>query len=307
MHSLDACEVNDFEIEDQGELDRVNQCRLILLEAGADPDIVPTSFSNDMRSFIEYTMWNGTSVSKMFSPVERLSLIETKESLQLLFDHGGPLFVTSDMVGSGSLLKKHLFEGHFTLKTVALLLRRSGTQEIPVQNLVGCLYLAIRETHLAEPDELKGILNALLQAGADPYERAEYETVSEVTCDPHVMLCDSRMARRHNHDLVLRDIWSQALTACGYDAEEVISNSLRLRELSDASDGDISDVEDDISADESYRFMNELDDASDPDDEASKTSNRHEEDQYSPQTHTVWETSHYERSVLEGGAEVWQS
>ncbi|MDI1487667.1 MAG: hypothetical protein OHK93_006938 [Ramalina farinacea] len=41
---------------------------------------------------------------------------------------------------------------------------------------------------------------------------------------------------RPNHHLRLRQIWAEALAACGYDAEEYISQSARFEELSDTDE-----------------------------------------------------------------------
>ena len=300
---MTASELNDCECETD-EVDRINQCRLVLLAAGADPTLDPAPINGnagECGTFIEHALHVGTLVCIILQRREIL-LTATKESLQLLFDHGGPLFVTSNIVRSGQLLNVHMSGLRFTLDTVALLLHRSGTHEIPLQDLSICLDYAIHGSCRADLFELKDILIILIHAGADLYERnASNDTVSEVACNPNTEFFWNHM-REDNCDLWLRYIWSEALIACGYDAEEVISKSVRLRELSDVSDSDI-----DIFAHNSDCSMDELDDASDPDEEASETRNRYGDNQYSPKTHTVWGTSQYEQSVLEGDAEVWQS
>ena len=48
---------------------------------------------------------------------------------------------------------------------------------------------------------------------------------------------------------MLKDIWREALGACGYDVEEVINKSLQVADVSD-SDGDMDEDEDDYDVSE---------------------------------------------------------
>ena len=161
-------------------------------------------------------------------------LIEMKESLQMLLDYS-LLFVQAESTMEADLwLKRLLAECWWTVGMIALLLRRQGTGGLPIQDLNECLHKAIHGSYQADQDGIREALILLIRAGADVYAtdspgcsvsyiacRAETEWKTNSTLDGIV--------NRNNNDLQLRKIWTEALNACGYDAEEVISTTMDLK------------------------------------------------------------------------------
>ena len=91
--------------------------------------------------------------------------------MQLVLDHASTFIGTNDVIKPEGLLKHHLRGQSWTVESVALLLRRSGTQELAVQNLTNCLHSAIYGSFYADESGLKPVLILLIEAGANVYER----------------------------------------------------------------------------------------------------------------------------------------
>lgn len=101
------------------------------------------------------------------------------------------------------------------------------------QDLTGCLHFVIRDSTHECPEELTNALALLIKRGADVYAQDEDGlSVSYYACH-----------------LRLRAPWTEALNASGYDAEEVISRSLRVEELSDDNEDVVADQADTVSSD----------------------------------------------------------
>ena len=61
-------------------------------------------------------------------------------------------------------------------------------------------------------------------------------SVSDIVCGKKTMFRCTVFKCAYNHGLLLREIWMEALSACGYDAEEVISTATRIEELPEKDD-----------------------------------------------------------------------
>ena len=97
-----------------------------------------------------------------------------------------------------------------------------------------CLHLALNGSHNETLDGIQDVLTLLVWAGADVYAIDDGDTsVSEAACELDKRYRTSRGVT-DNQKLHLRKIWVEALTICGYNAEEVISGSLRNRSLSNS-------------------------------------------------------------------------
>lgn len=95
-----------------------------------------------------------------------------------------------------------------------------------------CLHLALNGSHNATLNDIQDVLTLLLWAGADVYAIDDSDTsVSETACERDKRYRTNKGVT-NNQKLWLRVIWVEALTICGYDAEEVISGSLQNRTLS---------------------------------------------------------------------------
>lgn len=123
--------------------------------------------------------------------------------------------------------------------------------KLPLQNLDGCLHLAIMGSLCADEEGWKNVLVLLIDAGADVYaENSRGFSVSDLAC--------ATIKSRHqsNKKTVWRyskqKSWAEALIACGYDAEEVMAEAINVHdydardlfpdyffELSNSSDVDI--------------------------------------------------------------------
>ena len=112
-----------------------------------------------------------------------------------------------------------------------MLLSRQGTNCFPLQNLEASLYHVIHGSDCASTADIEEVLVLLIKTGADIYERdLEHGTISDLVCSRITAYrIESREYQNsRNHDFVLRELWSRALTRCGFDAEDVIQTSLRL-------------------------------------------------------------------------------
>ncbi len=225
--------------------------------------------------------------------------------MQLTLDHASAFIGSSDVMRSESLLHYHLQWKNWTVESVALLLRRSGTQELTAQDLKDCLHSAVCGSFFADESGLRRVFILLIEAGANIYERDRSgATTSDIVCCQSVEWADGSMPRdgnfvnRHgnNHDLQLLDIWLEALNACGLDGEKIVSHSLRSKHLSDILDDSESSENDDASLHESeLSIVEDLNDASETGSEAFDR--------------CLYDTpgNPYEQSLLEGDAQVWQS
>ena len=111
--------------------------------------------------------------------------------------------------------------------------------EISPQYLDGCLHLAV---YGSSRETLEGIMKGLIlliRAGPNVYARdGNGYSVSDHVCNPETVFLDSSeqvpefpcLYYHRNCNLRLREIWKEALSACGHDAEEVISSSIRARD-----------------------------------------------------------------------------
>ena len=236
--------------------------------------------------------------------------------MQLLLDHGSAFIGTSDVVRPEGLLNEHLHGKKWTVESVALLLRRSGTQELTVQNLTNCLHLAICGSFYASESGLKRVLILLIEAGANIYERDRWgATISDIVCCRSVKWRDGYALRDgtyryrygKNHDLRLLEIWLQALSACGLDGEEIVADSSPSKNLSDIANDSESSEEDDASLYGSERsIVEDLNDASETGSEAFDLDTSYEDDQVFRYSYDT-PGNPYEQSLLEGDAQVWQS
>ena len=244
-------------------------------------------------------------------------LIEMKESLQMLLDYS-LLFVQAESTMEADLwLKRLLAECWWTVGMIALLLRRQGTGGLPIQDLNECLHKAIHGSYQADQDGIREALILLIRAGADVY------AVDSSGCSvSHIACCADTKWRDYdnsppgrafisNNDLLLRKIWTEALSACGHDAEEVIWTTTHLEGWSDGDDDSISDHQEKSDLEES-----------DPEESVSAESDCSEDVESNPtssmcgtcqpdghcQQNSEFTFSHqYERSLLEGDALIWRA
>ena len=162
---------------------------------------------------------------------------EVKETIRLILDHGFHFIELDGDLTPDTWLQEILRWKNWHLESIALLLRRQGKGGLPIQHLNGCLHLAILGSPYADLDEMKAALILLIRGGADVYARDHCEhSVSDIACSKETNFRHAPKQNRSNHDLTLREVWTEALSACGYDAEEVISTCTRIEELPDNDD-----------------------------------------------------------------------
>ena len=166
-----------------------------------------------------------------------MSAKEVKETIRLILDHGFHFVELDGGLTPDTWLQEILGWRGWHLKSIALLLRRQGKGGLPIQHLNGCLHSAILGSHYADLDEMKAALIFLIRGGADVYAR-DYRghSVSDIACSKETRYQHAPGQIGYNHDLLLREIWTEALSAGGYDAEEVISTGTRMEELPDTDD-----------------------------------------------------------------------
>ncbi len=137
------------------------------------------------------------------------------------------------------------------MESISLLVRRGADPALYVPFLDSCLHLAVLGSTMESPEGLRDALILLIINGADVYAKDGYgRSVTDIAYNAGTEWRHDH--RRHlNSDLRLRSIWTEALAASGYDAEEVIYRSLQVAKLPD-SDGDMDEDEDvyEISEDE---------------------------------------------------------
>ncbi len=186
-------------------------------------------------------------------------------------------------------------------------------------------------------DELTEALVLLIENGADVFSRdASGLSASEIACCQETKWFETSILGRSNCDLTLKEIWTEALTTSGYNAEEVIAASRPIEELTESDNYSISDEHEEFDTAASH----------DSDENANETASDNEHRSI-PDQRGEWEAvaapnfeenanesacvgcekqgseceSHqcskwrinesfadqYEQQVLEGDAEVWRS
>ena len=173
-----------------------------------------------------------------------LLLIDVKETLQILLDHGSEFINAGYELPFQSFLPYLLVWKGWTVESIRLLIRRGAEPGLCVQPWGECLPLAICGSLKESPEGLRDALILLITNGADVYAKNKFgSSATSIAIDPMTLWCHDGHHPR-NGDLRLRDIWREALAACGYDAKEVISRSLQVAEVSE-SDGDMDGDADD--------------------------------------------------------------
>ena len=177
--------------------------------------------------------------------------MDVKETLQILLDHGSEFINTGYELPFNSFLPELLESQRWTVESIRLLIRRGAEPGLYVPPWDSCLHLAILGSGYESPEGLRDALILLIVNGADVYAKDRSgHSVTDIAYNAGTKWWYDR--RWHlNGDWTLRGIWTEALAACGYDAEEVVSRTLRVAELPD-SDSDMDEDEDDhdISEDE---------------------------------------------------------
>lgn len=297
---------NDFE-SDPKDLAIINRCRLLLIEAGADPtssgDSIYNSLIGDMLDI-------GTPVFQLALYLWTMIAKELKETISLVLDHGFHFVELDGDLTPDTWLQKILSNCHWHLGSITLLLRRQGKGGLPIQRLNGCLDSAILGSDLADLDDMKAALILLIRGGADVYARHDDGySVSDIVCmketefgysgNPYRSVC--------NHDLLLRKIWMEALSACGYDAEEVISTARRIEELPDTDDESTSAQNEECDSAGSDGSGGDTDSPTSPMDEGWGAESRYQDDDVDISANLLHPHNQYERSLLEGDTEIWGS
>ena len=178
--------------------------------------------------------------------------MDVKETLRILLDHGSEFINTNCETPFESFLPKLLSWKRWTVESIRLLIRRGADprQYVPIEG--GCLPLAIYGSCMEGPEGLRDALIVLITNGADVYAKNSFgHSVTDIAYNARTTWWHNGYSSHLNYDLRLRDIWTEALAACGYDVEEVVRRSLQVEEVSDSDDDMDEDEEDyDISEDE---------------------------------------------------------
>ena len=154
---------------------------------------------------------------------------------------------------------------------------------------------------------MKAALILLIRGGADVYARNRRgRSVSDIACSKETKFDDAHQWS-YNHDLLLRKIWTEALNACGYDAEEVISSGTRMKELSETDDESTSAQDEAYDTAESDGSEGDTDRPTSLMDEDWGTESRDQDDDVVVSADLLHPDNQYERSLLEGDTEVWGS
>lgn len=180
-----------------------------------------------------------------------ISLMHEQYSIRSLFYHCREFIRNNDLITCDRFLFRMLQENFWILESVSFMLHLHESSNFPIQNLDGCLHLALegKFNHAAEAHVQA--LTLLIKAGADVYAKNRHGfTVSEYACMSSEEFNDAPSdlinPHRYKGSRDLRGRWVEALNACGYDAEEVISRSVRVEEISDSeSDDDENEDKDD--------------------------------------------------------------
>ena len=235
---------------------------------------------------------------------------DVKETIRLILDHGLHFVELDSGLTPDTWLQEILSYHIWHLESVALLLRRQGKGGLPFQDLNDCLLLAILGSSYADLDETKAALILLIRGGADVYARDHHgRSVSDIACDKKTQFYFAAAPYRafYNHELLLRKIWMEALNACGYDAEEVISTATRMEELSDTDEESTPAHHEDSDSTESDDSEEYIDDPTCLMDEGWGAESPSQDDDVVVPTELLHSFSQYERSLLEGDTEVWGS
>lgn len=222
--------------DDLDSLAKVNECRQQLLEVGADPTISTPNTRSPARVIFS----RSRKVIKDYSHSEQRSDPD-KDALATLLNHGFEFLAS--VVDSCHIVNIVIAEQGWTLAGVEFLLQLSGSK-LPTQNLTCALGNAIHGSFDADESEWLQVLILLIENGADMTGPGHW--VSGVACNPRTWykmrdmesheMYDGHNDSILNQDLRLRRIWAKGLAACGYDAEEFISQSKRFEELSETDD-----------------------------------------------------------------------
>ena len=211
------------------------------------------------------------------------------------------------------LLYLYLKRVAWTSDDVALILRKQKLSGLPVQKLEGCLFQALRGSEDENHEGLKKILILLIEAGinvysCDPFEDFEisfqysdlrwyYKYCWE--CRPF----NSTLRARNTH----RDIWNEALTACGYDADQVILNTRWSEWFLGENDYELQ-----ASENSSCTSSDELESSTAGTPYCLETHSNASDVAYDPEDDHIsaWDNTSFEQqdwSMLEGDAAVWRT
>ena len=228
--------------------------------------------------------------------------MEVKETLQTLLDHGSEFINTDCEIPFHSFLPHILHRKRWTLESIRLLIRRGADPGQYVPRWGGCLPLAIYGSELESPKVLRDALILLIMNGADVYARnSDGRLATEIANDLEEEW--SHDGNSHlNSDLRLKDIWTEALAACGYDAEEVINRSLQAVEVSDSDDDMDGDEDDyDIEDEDEDEDQYQISEAEDEDNVIT-----HQNDEPREQAGSAVQ-GHFDWSLLEDDTNVWKT
>ena len=234
---------------------------------------------------------------------------EVKETIRLILDHGLHFVERDGDLTPDTWLQELLSSPRWHLESIDLLLRRQGKGGLPLQHLNGCLHLAILGSDYADRDEMEAALILLIKAGADVYARDRRgHSVSDIACSKKTEWHHSMVYYNlYNYNLLLREIWTEALSACGYDVEEVISTNTRMEELSDNDDESTSAQHEESDSAGSDAFEEYTESPTSPMDEGWGAESRYQDDDVAVSADPLQPHDHYERSLLEGDMSVWGS
>ncbi|KAI3324204.1 hypothetical protein HD806DRAFT_494427 [Xylariaceae sp. AK1471] len=193
-------ELNDFDMESE-ELTRVNQCRRLLLEAGADPTIDLDSVS---APFLEMVALDGDS--------ESVRVAWKSESTRSFVDvnkyswkhRGSPLLLRCEGIGGG--LERGAFSQLFD---IGLSIHDRDDEDRT------CLHIALENASPRPPRFVQDLeaIKYLVEEGADPYA-TDYNrrTVSDAA---YTAFSSSDEPTSYPGDL-----WDSVLQSCGYEIEQ---------------------------------------------------------------------------------------
>lgn len=192
-----------------------------------------------------------------------ISLTCEQDSLKPLFYHCREFIENTNLIARDRLLFRMLQVCGWTSENVSLMLLHN-----PTQNLDGCLHLALWGSYFGKSLRVKALI-LLIKAGADVYAENQHGfTVSEYACMSRKQFNDAPNDSLMHHSSIcfsgLRKGWIKALTACGYDAEEVISRSVRIDKIAEV-DSDYNDESDD---NDDIDIISKDDESDDDEDEA---------------------------------------
>ena len=202
--------------------------------------------------------------------------MEVKETLRTLLDHGSEFINTNCEIPFHSFLVELLSSGRWSLESIRLLISRGADPGQYVPPLGACLPLAISGSQMESPEGLRDALTLLIMNGADVYARnSRGRSATDIVSDARPKWRYKNQMHK-NSNLKLKDIWTEALAACGYDPEEVIHRSLQVAELSD-SDTDMDGDEDDHDSEDEDEDGDEYD-ISEAEDEDNVVPHQNDED-----------------------------